>query len=81
MFKLKGEIVREMVAEVNPEVTRAQAAALGFQCSTGNWREPVADPDIDVVDTLTPLNWHCQKALAGLGALGDLTAHIVNMAH
>ncbi len=29
----------------------------------------------------TPLDWHCQKALAGLGALGDLAAHIVNMAH
>ncbi|MGE9549729.1 Gfo/Idh/MocA family protein [Erwinia amylovora] len=171
VFSLKGEIVREMVAEVNPDVARAQAAALGFNRSTGDWRELVADPDIDVVDicapnflhkemaleairhgkhvysekplaldvadaelmtcaareagvkTLvgfnymknptsqlaheiiargeigevvhfygthnedylanpqTPLDWHCQRALAGLGALGDLAAHIVNMAH
>lgn len=171
VFALKGEIVREMVAEVNPEVAKKQAALLGFTRSTGDWRELVADPNIDVVDicapnflhkemaleairhgkhvysekplaldvadaeemvqaaeaagvkTLvgfnymknptsqlaqeiiargeigdvihfygthnedylanpdTPLDWHCQKALAGLGALGDLAAHIVNMAH
>ena len=29
----------------------------------------------------TPIDWHCKKSLAGLGALGDLAAHIVNMAH
>jgi len=29
----------------------------------------------------TPIDWHCLKNLAGLGALGDLAAHIVNMAH
>ncbi|MBV4365340.1 Gfo/Idh/MocA family protein [Erwinia sp. BNK-24-b] len=171
VFALKGEIVREMVAEINSETAKAQAAALGFLRSTGNWRELVADPAIDVVDIcapnflhkemaleairhgkhvysekplalnvadaeemthaaqqagvktlvgfnymknptsqlakeiiasgeigevvhfygthnedyladpLTPLDWHCQKALAGLGALGDLGAHIVNMAH
>ncbi|WP_428943436.1 Gfo/Idh/MocA family protein [Pantoea sp. FN060301] len=171
VFSLKGEIVREMVAEVNLDVARAQAAALGFARATGDWRELVADPAIDVVDICAPnflhkamaleairhgkhvysekplaldvadaeemtraaekagvktlvgfnymknptsqlakeivargeigevvhfygthnedyladpqmpLDWHCQKALAGLGALGDLGAHIVNMAH
>jgi len=171
VFALKGEIVREMVAEVNAQTAQTQAAALGFRRSTGDWHQLVADPDIDVVDicapnflhkemaleairhgkhvysekplalnvadaeemtraaaqagvkTLvgfnymknptsqlakeiiasgeigevvhfygthnedylaspqTPLDWHCQKALAGLGALGDLGAHIVNMAH
>ncbi|PKH26250.1 myo-inositol 2-dehydrogenase [Enterobacterales bacterium CwR94] len=171
VFALKGEIVREMVAEVNADVAAAQAKALGFARSTGDWRELVRDPAIDVVDicapnflhkemaleairhgkhvysekplaltvadaeemtqaaqaagvkTLvgfnymknptsqlareiiargeigdvihfygthnedylarpdTPRDWHCQKALAGLGALGDLAAHIVNMAH
>ncbi len=171
VFNLKGELVREMLAEVNPELASAQAATLGFNRSTGDWRELVADDNIDVVDIcapnflhkemaleairhgkhvysekplaldaadaeemvraaekagvktlvgfnymknptsqlakeiiargeigevvhfygthnedyladpMTPLDWHCQKALAGLGALGDLAAHIVNMAH
>lgn len=29
----------------------------------------------------TPIDWHCYKAKAGLGTLGDLAAHIVSMAH
>ena len=171
VFNLKGEIVREMLAEVDPALAARQAAAFGFARATADWRELVSDPAIDVVDicapnflhkemaleairhgkhvysekplsltvadaeemvqaaqragvkTLvgfnymknptsqlakeiiargeigevvhfygthnedylasptTPLDWHCQKALAGLGALGDLAAHIVNMAH
>lgn len=27
----------------------------------------------------TPLDWHCVREKAGLGALGDLAAHIVQM--
>jgi predicted dehydrogenase len=160
-----------MLAEVTPELAARQADSLGFNRSTGDWRELVADPAIDVVDicapnflhkemalaaiahgkhvysekplalstrdaaemvdaarragvkTLvgfnymknpatqlarqiiargeigevvhfygthnedymanpaTPLDWHCRKESAGLGALGDLGAHIINMAH
>lgn len=29
----------------------------------------------------TPIDWHCYKAKAGLGTLGDLAAHIVSIAH
>ncbi|MDU8924870.1 Gfo/Idh/MocA family oxidoreductase [Pasteurellaceae bacterium LIM206] len=32
-----------------------------------------------LADANTPLDWHCVKAKAGLGALGDLSAHIVQM--
>lgn len=170
VFDLRGELVREMVAEVTPELAATRAAAFGFNRSTSNWRELVADPNIDVVDIcspnhlhkemaleairhgkhvysekplalnardarlmvdaahcagvktlvgfnymknptaqlakqiiergeigevihfygthnedymsdpLAPIHWHCFKETAGLGALGDLAAHIVNMA-
>lgn len=170
VFDLQGELVREMVAEVTPELAAKRAAAFGFNRSTGDWRELVADPNIDVVDIcspnhlhkemaleairhgkhvysekplalnardarlmvdaadlagvktlvgfnymknptaqlakqiiergeigevihfygthnedymadpLSPIHWHCFKETAGLGALGDLAAHIVNMA-
>ena len=170
VFDLRGELVREMVAEVTPELAATRAAAFGFNRSTGNWRELVADSNIDVVDIcspnhlhkemaleairhgkhvysekplalnardarlmvdaahcagvktlvgfnymknptaqlakqiiergeigevihfygthnedymsdpLAPIHWHCFKETAGLGALGDLAAHIVNMA-
>lgn len=33
-----------------------------------------------MADPLSPIHWHCFKETAGLGALGDLAAHIVNMA-
>lgn len=171
VFPLKGRLVREMVAEITPELARQKADELGFHRSTGDWRRLVADPDIDVVDICSPnylhkemalealrhgkhvysekplalnasdakemaiaasvagvktlvgfnymknptaslareiiasgeigevvhfygthnedymadpqapIHWHCLKASAGLGALGDLGAHIVNMAH
>lgn len=34
-----------------------------------------------LADPNTPMDWHCYKATAGLGTLGDLAAHIVSMAH
>ncbi len=168
VFNLRGRLVREMVAEVTPELAAARAQAFGFNRSTGDWRALVADPAIDVVDIcspnhlhkemaleairhgkhvywrsrwrlmpttrarwltprsgpvktlvgfnheepdgaageeiiargeigevihfygthnedymadpLSPIHWHCFKETAGLGALGDLAAHIVNMA-
>ncbi|MGV8004140.1 Gfo/Idh/MocA family oxidoreductase [Photorhabdus temperata subsp. temperata] len=33
-----------------------------------------------MADPLTPIHWHCFKDKAGLGALSDLAAHIINMA-
>jgi len=170
VFQLQGKLVREMVAEINPELAARRAEEFGFNRSTGDWRELVADPNIDVVDIcspnflhkemaleaikhgkhvysekplalssadakemveaarkagvktlvgfnymknptaklakeiiangeigevvhfygthnedymadpLAPIHWHCFKETAGLGTLGDLAAHIVNMA-
>ncbi|NRN26945.1 Gfo/Idh/MocA family protein [Photorhabdus heterorhabditis] len=170
VFPMKGKLVRDMVAEVSAELAAKQSKALGFRRFTDNWRELVADPDIDVVDIcspnflhkemaleaikhgkhvycekplalnstdaklmveaaqkagvktlvgfnyvknptsqlakeiisngeigeiihfygthnedymadpLSPIHWHCFKDKAGLGALGDLAAHIINMA-
>lgn len=171
VFKLKGKIIREMIAEVNEDLAKQKADEFGFNRYTGDWKQLVKDKNIDVVDicapnflhkemaleaikhgkhvysekplalttqdaqemvkaakqagvkTLvgfnymknpaaqlakqiidsgeigtithfygthnedylanpnTPIDWHCYKSLAGLGALGDLGAHIVNMAH
>jgi len=171
VFPLQGELVREMLAEVGDELAQQRAASFGFRRATGDWRQLVADPDIDVVDICAPnflhqemalaaikhgkhvycekplalnaadakvmveaaeqagvrtlvgfnymknpttrlakqiiangeigevvhfygthnedyladankpIDWHCLRKLAGLGALGDLGAHIVNMAH
>lgn len=171
VFNLDAELVKEMVAEITPELAAEKAVAFGFNRSTGDWKDLVSDPQIDVVDICAPnflhkeialeaikygkhvysekplalsasdakemveaaeqagvktlvgfnymcnpatqlareivkngeigevihfygthnedymanpnnpIDWHCKQELAGLGTLGDLGAHIVNMAH
>ena len=66
VFPLKGEIVREMLAEVNPALAEKQAAAFGFARSTGDWRELVRDPAIDVVDICAPNFLHKEMALEAI---------------
>lgn len=170
VFNLQGKLERELLAEITPELAQQRAVEFGFKRSTGDWREVVCDPNIDVVDICTPnflhkeiaieaikhgkhvyaekplaltafeakemyelakekgvktlvgfnymknptsqlareiiergeigevihfygthnedylanpntpLDWHCLRAKAGLGALGDLGTHIINMA-
>ena len=38
VFNLRGKLVREMVAEVNPTLAAERAQAFGFNRSTGDWR-------------------------------------------
>ncbi|WP_373820223.1 Gfo/Idh/MocA family protein [Glaesserella sp.] len=171
LFPLKGKIELKCLAEINQQLAEQKAKEFGFAEATGDWRQLVAHPEIDVVDICTPnflhkeialaaiahgkhvysekplaltakdakemveaaqkagvqtlvgfnyiknpttqlareiirngeigdvvhfygthnedylanpntpIDWHCYKATAGLGTLGDLAAHIVNMAH
>lgn len=66
MFNLRGRLVREMVAEVTPELAAARAQAFGFNRSTGDWRALVADPAIDVVDICSPNHLHKEMALEAI---------------
>lgn len=55
-----------MLAEVTPELAAQRAAEFGFVRSTGDWRELVADPAIDVVDICAPNFLHKEMALAAI---------------
>ncbi|WP_426576540.1 Gfo/Idh/MocA family protein [Xenorhabdus stockiae] len=66
VFPLKGKLVRAMIAGITPELAQTQAKELGFLRSTGDWRELVADPDIDVVDICTPNYLHKEMALEAI---------------
>lgn len=46
VFNLRGKLVREMVAEISPELAAERAQAFGFNRSTGDWRALVADPPL-----------------------------------
>lgn len=63
VFPLKGELVLEMLAEVTPELAAQRATEFGFARSTGDWRQLVADPAIDVVDICAPNFLHKEMAL------------------
>ncbi|STD26609.1 protein YjhC [Enterobacter asburiae] len=66
VFNLRGRLVREMVAEVTPELAAERAQAFGFSRYTGDWRALVADPAIDVVDICSPNHLHKEMALEAI---------------
>ncbi len=51
-----------------PGAAAKSAAAMGFARSTGDWRELVADPAVDVVDICSPNYLHREMALAAIAA-------------
>jgi predicted dehydrogenase len=60
--------VLEILADATPELAAAAARALGFARSTGDWRELVADPKVDIVNITTPPQLHAEMALAAVAA-------------
>lgn len=68
VFPLSGEVVGDMLADVTPELAAQGAREFGFRRSTGDWRELVADPAVDVVDICSPNDLHKEMALAAIAA-------------
>jgi predicted dehydrogenase len=66
-----GDVARPRLvhlAEANADLAMSQAAAFGFEKATGNWRELIADSDVDVVSITTPNQFHAKMAIAALEA-------------
>ena len=59
-----------LVVIVHPDPDRAAAAAAqyGFERSASSWEEAIADPDVDVVDIVTPNALHRDVAVAAATA-------------
>jgi len=68
VFPLSGELVCEMIAEVDADLAAEKAREFGFNRSTGDWHELVSDPEIDVVDICAPNFLHKEMALAAIEA-------------
>ena len=56
------------LAEANAGLAAARASELGFGKSTGDWRDLLADPDVDVISITTPNQFHAEMAIAALKA-------------
>ncbi|NIZ91231.1 Gfo/Idh/MocA family protein [Kineococcus rubinsiae] len=60
--------VRSIIAESDEALAAQAAQRFGFERSTGDWREVVEDPDVDVVDIATPNHLHAEIAIAAARA-------------
>jgi predicted dehydrogenase len=54
------------LAEVNAEIASRKADEFGFERATGDWRELIADPAVEVVSITTPNAFHAEMAIAAL---------------
>ncbi|SMB84406.1 Predicted dehydrogenase [Pasteurella testudinis DSM 23072] len=66
VFNLQGKLELEYLAEITPELAAQKAQEFGFKRSTGDWRDVVNDPNVDVVDICTPNFLHKEIALAAI---------------
>ena len=63
-----ARVVLDMVCEPSNDRAQTASSALGANRWTVNWRDLVTDPQIDIVDIVTPNNLHCDMALAAIEA-------------
>jgi predicted dehydrogenase len=66
-----GDVPRPELAllcEVNAELAERRAGELGFARASGDWRDAVTSPDIDIVSITTPNQFHPEMAIAALDA-------------
>jgi predicted dehydrogenase len=68
VFQLPARSVLEMLATSSASGATASARAFGFRRATGDWKQLVADPDVDVVGICTPTFRHKEMALAAIAA-------------
>lgn len=68
LFDLPLEPVADILADISDELAAKNAAALGFQRSTGDWRDLCADPAIGVVAVTAPNVLHEPIVMAALEA-------------
>jgi predicted dehydrogenase len=67
-FDLDAEPEMTVVVGRDPERTEAARVQYGWQRASTDWRAVVADPDIDVVDVVSPGSSHVEIAIAALQA-------------
>lgn len=58
----------EVLCEQPADKAQAMAAQFGFARATDDWRDLIADPNVDIVSVTTPNKLHAEMAIAALAA-------------
>ena len=67
-FEMPVRFTLDSVADATDDAAEAARRAFGFERATGDWRDLVADPSIDVIDITAPNALHREMALAAIAA-------------
>jgi predicted dehydrogenase len=59
---------KEILVDVTPEIAAKAATELGWNSSSADWKAVVTDPNIDIVDIVTPPHLHAEIAQAAIAA-------------
>ncbi|MGB7746977.1 MAG: Gfo/Idh/MocA family oxidoreductase [Verrucomicrobiia bacterium] len=65
-FHLKANVELHTLCGRNAAGVQAARAQLGWQHTTTDWQEVVESPLIDIVDIVTPTNFHAEMAIAAV---------------
>lgn len=68
VFDLPFDVDLAVLADLDATTAERAARALGFRRSTGNWRDLLDDPEIQIIDITTPNRLHREMALAAIAA-------------
>ncbi len=68
VFDLPYQIELHTVADITPEAAERAATDFGFDHSTADWRDLVANPEIDLIDITAPNALHKEMALTAIAA-------------
>jgi predicted dehydrogenase len=68
VFVLPVAVEMEILADASMDLAARAAEALGFRRATGNWRDLLGDPAVQIVDITTPNTLHKEMALAAIAA-------------
>jgi len=63
-----AQVSKRVLVDADATTARTLASQLGWESSSGDWREVVERDDIDIVDICTPPQFHREIALAALAA-------------
>ncbi len=68
VFDLPVEAVLHTVADIDEQAAKGAARAYGFANATTDWRDIIANPEIDIVSITAPNALHKEMSLAAIAA-------------